>query len=330
MLGGNNYEHNVSLKTGYSIGRELLKYNKFNILFIAIDFENRWYYSDDIDKIIIYHENIDIIKINTNLPKVYQIGNGKINNKVIDCIFLATHGKYLEDGNLQGFLETNLLKYTGSKTTGSVIGMNKHLSKIIAKSNGINIVDSVCIYNNMINDDIEKSIKELGDKLVVKINSSGSSEGVFFTNYKNKNFFINKAFTMDNIVLIEKNINCRELSIGVIEKNKKLIFSEIGEYIKNDRFFNYEDKYRCNNYGHIIPAEISDIVKKKIIEFSEILFSKLSLNNYARIDFFLENDKLYFNEVNTLPGFYKNSLFVNLWNKINYLDLILLIINTSN
>jgi D-alanine-D-alanine ligase len=329
IFGGNNFEHHVSLKTGYNISKELIDYNKFILLFIGIDHKNKWYYSDDIDKIIENPQDIRSNKINTSLPKIFQIGNGKINNEKIDCVFLATHGKYVEDGNLQGFLKTNNLNYTGSDVNGSVIAINKHLAKIIAKENNISTVDSVCLYTNNIDEKIDNKIRQLGNKLVVKINSGGSSEGVFFSNYENINIFLKKAFQLDNIVLIEKQLQCREISIGIIESEKGLLFSQIGEYGKNNNYFSFEEKYKNKN-KNIVPAVISNEIKEKIISNAQTLFKKLSLKNYARIDFFLtNNNQLYFNEVNSLPGFYKKSLFSLLWGDNNYIDVILAIINNS-
>lgn len=329
IFGGNNFEHHVSLKTGYNISKELIDYNKFNLLFIGIDHNNKWYYSDNIDEIIENPQNIRSNKINTSLPKIFQIGNGKINNEKIDCVFLATHGKYVEDGNLQGFLNTSSLVYTGSHVNGSVIVMNKHLAKMIAEKNNINTVNSVCLHSKELDYIVQEKIKNLGNDLVIKINSGGSSEGVFFTDYKNINIVLEKAFQLDDIVLIETKIQCRELSIGIIETNQKLLFSQIGEYGKNDNYFSYDEKYK-NNHKNIIPAILDVKNKEKIMDYSEILFKKLCLKNYARIDFFLTNDgKLYFNEVNSLPGFYKKSLFTQLWNNISYLDLILIIIQNA-
>lgn len=329
IFGGNNFEHKVSLKTGYSISKELTKYNKFNLLFIGIDTNNKWYYNKKIDNIIFNHSNINNIKINKQNSEIFQIGSGKINNEKIDCVFLATHGKYVEDGNLQGFLKTNNLVYTGSHIEGSVIAMNKHLSKMIARENNIDVIEDVCLQSSYIDTILENKIKDLGENLVIKINSGGSSEGVFFTNFKNKIDEINKAFLLDDIVLIEKKIECRELSIGIIESKNNLLISDIGEYGKTDNYFSFDEKYKCSN-KNIVPANISSEIQKKIIMIARNLFKKLCLKNYARIDFFLTYDnKLYFNEVNSLPGFYNKSLFCQLWTDYQYIDIILLIINNA-
>ena len=332
LFGGNSIEYNVSLKSSYYIGKELEKSNLYNILYIGILKNNIMLFNNIIDNIITYDDNINNIKINENNDLVFQIGNGRINNIIIDLAFLGTHGGNTEDGNLQGFLKLNNIKYTGCDIIGSVLCMNKSLTKIICKNNNIPFVERVVLNkNDNFIELIPNILKKLGNNLIIKINNGGSSIGIFFSNENNLIENINKSFELCDIIIIEKAIECEEYSIGIIGNYPNLFISGIGKFIKTNNFFDYDNKYKSD----LIPTidiNLNQILIEKIIEYSKILFKELFIKNYARFDFFLTPDnKLYLNEINTLPGLSSKSLFITLWKKynMNYLDVLNNIINTA-
>lgn len=336
FFGGNSMEHNVSLKSAYCIAKELEFSNLYCLYYIGILENNIMIFSNNIDNIIHYDENINKIKIKKDNDIVYQIGNSKINNNVIDIAFLATHGGNTEDGNLQGFLTINNIKHTGSNIIGSVLCMNKNLTKDICRNLSIPVIDDYVLHIKDIinNDKISEIIKKLGSQLIIKINNGGSSMGIFFCNENNLMSNIIKAFQLCDIILIEKIVKCREILIGIIGKDYfDLLISDVGEYIKNDFFLDYENKYNSKEkLIHSIDIEIPIEIKNKITKYSTVLFKKLFIKNYARFDFFLtENNKLYLNEINTLPGINKNSLFITLWKNKNmsYFDVLNKIIESS-
>lgn len=332
LFGGNSIEYNVSLKSSYHIGKELEKSNLYNILYIAILKNNIMLYSNNIDNIIIYNEDIDKLKINENNNTVFQIGNGKINNIIIDLAFLGTHGGNTEDGNLQGFLNLNNIKFTGPDIIGSVLCMNKSLTKIICKNNNIPVVeDFILNKNNNFIELIPDILKKLGNNLIIKINNGGSSIGIFFSNENNLIENIYKAFELCDVIIIERVIECEEYSLGIIGNYPNLFISDLGKYIKANNFLDYDNKYKIEKIPNIDNG-INKILTNKIIEYSKILFKELFIKNYARFDFFITpNNELYLNEINTLPGLNNKSLFVTLWEKhnMNYLDLLNNIINNA-
>ncbi len=331
IFGMNSLEHEISLKSAYVIGKEIYDSKLYNIIFVGILKDGSWKYDNSIDSIILNPFDVTKIKINENCNNVFQIGNGMINNTLIDKVFLATHGKMGEDGNIQGFLKVNNIPYTGNDVDGSVVCFNKNICKYVAELHGIKVVPYLCLNNydfDPSNPNILDRVKCLGDNLVVKINKGGSSIGVFFCNQANLYETLEKAFELDDLVIIEKEVIVREFSVGVLFKDNQIMVSEIGEHEKNVNQLSFEEKY-LNNNDVIIPDNLDSELQKLIIEQSIILFKRLNLKSYARIDFFLDQENnLYFNEINNLPGFSKKSLFYSVWkNKFSYFELVNYILN---
>ena len=328
IFGGHEWEHNISMRSGYDISK-CLSENKVKVYNIYITKNFEWKYSNlEIDKMILNGKDIKKIQINeNNCENVFQIGNGKINNIKVSCAILATHGKYGEDGKLQGLLEMYNIPYTGSKVLGSSIGMDKDICKKLVSSINIPVIESFT-FNKGDYIDLDKISKVLGNSFIVKIVDGGSSRGVFKANTHNLNEKINEAFSLSNKILIEKEVNMREVEIGVIENNI-LHFSDLGEIKKNKNFYDYKQKY-IENTELIIPAKVDDEIKKNIINYSIKIFKILNLKDYCRIDFFLVDNKIYFNEVNTLPGFQTESMFPKMWSKSkNFYNLIFNIIKKN-
>ena len=151
----------------------------------------------------------------------------------------------------------------------------------------------------------------LGPDLIVKINTGGSSIGVYSCELDTLVESLNMAFEKDDVVLVEKRLQIREISIGVIDDE----FSDLAEIVKDDSFRTFEIKHVLSteyNTSPVLTQELHD----KIYAYARILWEKCDLNGYARIDFFVtEDNSLYFNEINTLPGFTATSLFTKLWSK---------------
>ena len=320
IFGTSSLEHNISLRGALNVSKILLELNKYNLFFIGITKTNIWKYSDNINDIIIDNN------INENCKQIFQIGNGKINNIKIDCAFLTTHGKIGEDGILQGYLDMNQIPYTGSDVRGSSFCFNKNITKYTAQSIGINVVPYIFITKKTFNSEILiENIKNMGEEFVVKINCGGSSIGVFYSTKKDILENIYKAFELDDTILVEKYIKAYEISIGLIEKNNELILSSIkgNYYLNNAKIYDYKTKYLIKSEK--ISLDISKELKKKISDQSIELFNTLHLKSMARIDYFFtpEDNMLYLNEINTLPGINIFSNFTLLFRQLyDYQELI--------
>ena len=302
IYGGLSTEHEISIKSGKSIIDNLNK-EKYDICEIYIDKKGDFYENGNkIDNICNYLKKIDVI-------------------------FPALHGKYGEDGSIQGLLEVINVPYVGCSIMSSSIGIDKVYSKIIFEKAGLNI--SKYIYLKKYQDKYiyidnfnEKEItsKELTTlvedylsfPVFIKPSRSGSSVGVNKANKEDLIKYLDYAFRFDNKVLIEEYIQGRELECAVIGNNT-VVASPIGEILPSEEFYTYEAKYTSNSKTIIpnnIPKEITNEIKKSSIK----AFKALDAKGLSRVDFFLQDktNKIYINEINTMPGFTEISMYPKL------------------
>jgi len=311
LFGGNSLEHEVSCNSAKSI---LKNYDKTKFIFIPvfIDKNNNWFiYTGDIDSI-------------TNIDKsnLIQIDNIIEYLKKYDLVFSIIHGFGGEDGKLQGMLDLFNIKYVGSNSLVSAIGMDKEISKILFTYLGIPVTPYMVVENLKNIQEIERFFNY---PIIIKPCNGGSSIGLSKANNKKElKEGIIKALKYDNKVLIEKYIKGRELECAVLE-HKKLIISDIGEILKDTELYDYESKY-VKKIDTTIPTDIPKNIKRQIQDYSKKVFEFLKCKDLARIDFFYdeESNKIYLNEINTLPGFTEISMYPKLImnKKISYKDLI--------
>lgn len=295
LFGGNSHEHSISCKSAKTILTHIDK-SLYNITAVGIDHQNNWYlYLDDINLIDESWQNRNIEKI-TNIIKFL---------KQFDKVFPVIHGNPEENGNIQGMFNLFGIEYVGTDLLGSIISYDKELTKIICNHHKIPQVPYITINEN-------KKIKNItfSYPVIIKPAKCGSSIGInIANNVKELNEYVNLAFKYDNKVIIEKYIKARELECAILETNK-IIPSPIGEIRSSNTFYDYEAKY-LKDSSLIIPANISKELAKEITELSKKIFNILSLSTLARIDFLYDynEEKLYFNEVNTMPGFTDISMY---------------------
>ena len=314
IFGGNSSEHDISCISAKSILKNI-DTNLFNVTAVGISKNNDWY---------IYNDKIDILDKDWLNKSIFKITNIIEFLKEFDVVFPITHGNNGEDGKLEGLLDLFNIKYVGSKTLASSIGFDKEASKIFFDYLGIRQVPFITIY--------ERNIKEIENKInypiIIKPACGGSSIGISKAeNKKELKKALKEAFKYDTKIIIEKFINARELEVAVLKKNDDLIISDIGEIVSCNNFYDYNAKYEKESKLEI-PANINLDLKNKIKETANKIFNNLNLDSYARIDFFLEDNNLYINEINTIPGFTEISMYPKLiMNEgITYKDLITILI----
>jgi D-alanine-D-alanine ligase len=231
--------------------------------------------------------------------------------KEIDIAFLALHGKYGEDGTIQGLLEFEKIPYTGSGVQGSAIAINKILSKRIMRCEDILTPDYVAAYS--VSKPALKEIKKLlGKKLVyplmVKPNTEGSTIGISIVNNDTQleNAVI-EAIRYDKDVLIEKYIKGRELTVSII--GNEPVALPIIEIKPKSGFYDYEAKYVKGMTEYIVPAELDRRLTRDISETAVKCHKVLGCKSISRVDFILDssNDAYVF-EINTMPGMTATSL----------------------
>lgn len=302
IYGGKSFEHDISVRSYESFIKNV---NKYDLSTIYVDNNGIWYLKDKvIDNIV------DFLKKQ-------------------DVVFNLIHGNIGEDGKLQGLFETFNINYIGSNVISSSISMDKAFCKIILDRYNINQIPYIIVNR-------KTKIKEITDKLnfpmIVKPANGGSSIGISVVRNRIELIkALNKAFKYDKKIVVEKFIKARELEIGVIENNG-IICSSIGE-IKSNGFYDYDSKY-INDTSVIIDVPLKKDLKLKLMDIARSVFRILECSGFARIDFLYDeiNDILYFNEINTIPGFTDISMFPKLFlnDGYSYNDIIDILIKNSN
>ena len=298
LFGGNSYEHEISCKSVNFI-IDNIDISKFDYKLVGIDYNNEWYEVDNKKEINKEWKNNAVIKIDNIIEYC----------KEFDIIFPMIHGNTCEDGKLQSLFEPYNIKYVGCNSYSSIICYDKLLTKIFLEKYSIPQVPYI-IYNDNLN------LENIEYPVIIKPCKCGSSIGINVAyNKKELKKYLKIAKKYDNNILIEKYIkNNRELECAVLEDKKKLIISDIGEIINNGNWYDYDSKYVSK-----INTVISDIdvnIKNDIKNYSKNIFNILGCNGLSRIDFLydLDNKKLYFSEINTMPGFTEISMYPKLIN----------------
>ena len=322
LCGGQSAEHEVSLMSAKSIVKFIPK-DLYQPIPIGISKEGRWLAGEN------FFENEDDPKnicLGQNLREV-ELKDGYIDNKKVDLVFPILHGTFGEDGCMQGVLEIAKIAYVGSGVMGSAIGMDKDIMKRLVSPEGILCAKHIAFYkyqNKIPNYDEVKN--KLGDTVFVKPCCQGSSIGI--SKCVNKSQYdeaVKLAFRYDYKVLVEEYVKGREIEVSVLGHHE-VSASLPGEIIPTEDFYSYNAKYISSDDTELkVPAELDEKTKSDIQNQAIKVFRLLELSGMARVDFFLkETGEIYFNEVNTLPGFTSISMYAKLWevSGIKYPELI--------
>ncbi len=320
VFGGESPEHNVSLESGRAICREINP-KLYKLFCIYISRSGEWFLVDS-EKFI----NKKAVSARADVlpypPKkcfvVCQRADKKILPLKIDVVFPIVHGTTGEDGVLQGVFELLDIPYVGSGVAASSCAINKVMTKFIAQKENIPCLEHISFSKSDLL--VNRPKLELDFPLFVKPVSLGSSVGV--TKVKKQSCLkkaINSAFKHDDNIMIEKGIErAREIVCGVFCDGKKPQTSVCGEVkpLKHD-FFDYDAKYLdSKGFDLILPAKISKKNSEKMRSMSIGVFRALNCSGFARVDFLMDpcdEDKFYFCEINTIPGFTSHSLYPSLW-----------------
>lgn len=304
VYGGMSTEHEVSIVSGKNVIDNLDK-NKYEISEVKIDKQGNF-----LDK------------------KNKKIKNLIAELKKSDIVFPVLHGLYGEDGTIQGMLEMLKIPYVGCKVLASSIAMDKVYSKILFKKANISQANYIYLRDENIyvndefaevkleNDEIVKLVEEkLKFPVFIKPSNSGSSLGVKkATNGSELIEAIQHASSFDTKILIEQEIIGREVECAVLGNNL-VKASTVGEILSAENFYSYDAKYNNPESKTIIPADLPKGKIEEIRELAKKAFKSIDGRGLARVDFFIEEktEKVYINEINTMPGFTKISMYPKLW-----------------
>lgn len=311
ICGGESGEHEVSLQSAHSIA-SFIPRDRYRPLLVGIDKQGRWLTGDPL------FENVDDpsrIALAEGL-KPAVLSDRELNGERVDAVFPIIHGTHGEDGSLQGLLQMQHLPYVGSGVLGSAVGMDKDIMKRLLLHAGLNCVPYEVIYSWQKERPVYQELSErLGPVLFVKPCNLGSSVGISRIE-KDLEFesALQHAFAFDNKVIVEKAIDGREIEVSVLG-NEHPQASLPGEIIPGGDFYSYDAKYIDSDKTRlVIPADLSRDSVSRIQAVACRSFQILELSGLARADFFVEADgRIWINELNTLPGFTKISMYPKLW-----------------
>jgi D-alanine-D-alanine ligase len=280
LCGGLSEEREVSLRTGEAIYQGLLA------------------------------KGYKVTKYDVNRDFLYNLKKGEF-----DLAFIALHGKYGEDGTIQGYLELLDIPYTGSGVLASSIAMNKIMTKKLLSLETIPTPKFATLKKADIREDnlgaeVDRILNTIPLPVVVKAPTQGSSIGVYFVNAKEELApAIKEAFQYDEEILIEEMLKGKELTVSILGNNEPLALPAI-EIISNTGVYDYESKYTVGLSEHLIPAGISHEQEDLIKRYALAAYKAVGCRGLARVDFMLkENTEPMVLEINTIPGMTNTSLF---------------------
>ena len=340
IFGGRSVEHEVSVISGIQAYMSIDK-EKYDVTPVYLTKNNEFYIGEDIGKIESYRDIPALLKRSDKVilisegdevsfvsypPKTF----GKKIKLTIDLAFPVVHGTNVEDGALQGYFRTLGLPFVGCEVTASAVGMDKYVTKCVLKENGIPVLDSF-LYTLEDYADNEKLLADIEEKVgypaIIKPVDTGSSVGI--TVAKNRSELVkavDDAYLYAPRIIAEHAItSLKEINCSVLGDENEAEASECEEPFHSKDILSYEDKYMSGGsksggskgmagVSRKVPAEISPEMREEIRSLAVKSFKKLCCNGVARIDFMIDEDngKLYFNEINTIPG----SLAFYLWEPI--------------
>ena len=335
LFGGRSAEHEVSLQSAKNI-IDAIDTNKYELVLIGIDKQGQWHLDEEsrfllpateseLPELAITGENLGLVPGQQNNQLVASSGEKRLGS--LDVVFPVLHGPFGEDGTVQGLLKLANIAYVGAGVLGSAIGMDKDVMKRLLRDAGIPVARFVAANKYSSKPiDFDAARDQLGLPLFVKPANLGSSVGIHkVTDRDEFQRAVRDALNYDDKVLIEECINGREIECSVLG-NDNPIASVPGEILPRHESYSYEAKYLDENGAVLeIPARLSPETSERVRQLAINTFTVLCCEGMARVDFFLRNgQEVIVNEINTIPGFTRISMYPKLWEAtgISYSELI--------
>lgn len=327
IFGGRSSEHEVSLRSARSV-YEALDRTKYEPILIGIDPHGGWHLHSETEFLAITGPSgsgkVESGEAEVSLAPAPRHGEllplgPATTSQRLDVVFPVLHGQYGEDGTVQGLLELAEVPYIGPGVLGSALGMDKDVQKKLLRVAGLDVVDYFAFHLRdwrERRDEVVRSAGELAWPLFVKPANLGSSVGISKVHGPAElEPAIELALSYDDKVLIEQGVDAREIECAVLG-NEVPEVSVPGEVCPTDEFYSYDAKY-VNEHGATfrIPAPLPPELAAAIRRMAATAFRAIECEGMARVDFFLERgtDRVYVNELNTIPGFTSISQYPKLW-----------------
>lgn len=319
IFGGCSSEYEVSLQSAYSV-LENIDRTRFEPVPIGITPNGEWFgFCGDIQKIAndTWCNSSDCVRAfispDREMHGFLEIGKDAVRGVLLDAAIPVMHGKYGEDGTVQGLLELAGIPVVGCGVLSSALCMDKNRAHKLVHMAGVPVPRSYVLTEKTNLDDALDYAEILGYPLYIKPVKAGSSFGITkVTEMKNLYEAIFKAFDYDNEVIMEENISGFEVGCAVMG-NEELITGEIDEIELTEGFFDFKEKYNLITSKIHVPARVSSYKAEEIKTTAKIIYKALGCSGFARVDMFLTpSGEVIFNEVNTIPGFTAHSRYPNM------------------
>ncbi len=304
IFGGRSGEHEVSCMSAASVIRAMNR-EKYDLVYIGITREGKW---------MRYEGPVEQIEDGSWLGSAEPFNLMQL-PEIIDFALPILHGPYGEDGRLQGLLEMLDIPYGGCGVLASAVAMDKAIAKDLFIQHGL----PVCRHVFATKEQVEKSAEaiamsvesSIGYPCFVKPANMGSSVGITkATNYDTLMAALEEAVRYDRRILIEEAVDCREVETAVVG-NAHPRACAVGEILSGGEFYDYTAKYTDGVSSLSIPASLPQAVYREIQQLALRAYKAIDGEGYARVDFFIDRvtGKIYLNEINTIPGFTRYSMF---------------------
>lgn len=349
LFGGQSGEHEVSLISASSVISALDK-EKYDVTPVAITREGKWVAGIFPERLMNGENPIDMAGKEPGVEMVFLPGDPTVQTLLVpgkgtywqagdkvDVVFPVLHGTFGEDGTVQGLLDLSNVPYVGSGVLGSAVGMDKVLMKIVLAQYGLPQIDFIsCLrkdIDNNIDSVIDRSEKHLGYPCFVKPANMGSSVGISKAHNRDELIAaLNEAARYDRKIILEEYIDGREVEVSVLGNDEPMA-SVPGEIIPLKEFYDYEAKYADGFSELKIPADLPEATVKQLQKLAVEVFTALDCAGMGRVDFFIgkKDGRVIVNEINTIPGFTKFSMYPKLWEAtgISYRELLDRLINLA-
>ena len=325
LFGGISPEHEVSLRSAESVLKNLNP-EKYNIIPVGITKDGDWirYGGTDYSELPagtwIDHADNRRAAISPIRGQGLLCFEGDcVVRELIDVVFPVLHGENGEDGAMQGLLQMAGIPYVGPHVAESAVSMDKTLTKLVADNAGVPQAAWQLVRSADLRCRMENIIEQLENRfsypMFVKPAGTGSSVGVSKAlDREQLQEALTKAGQFDDKILVEEFIHGREVEVAVMG-NDSPVASVCGEIDSGAEFYDYDAKYITDTSVAYIPARIDEVVAEQVREQAVKIYSAIGCKGLSRVDFFVtyEDDRVVFNEINTLPGFTSISMYPKLF-----------------
>lgn len=326
IFGGRSGEHEVSLLSAASVIRAMNR-EKYDLVYIGITKKGKW---------LFYEGTAEAIEDGSWEQTAVPLELSQL-AEIMDFALPVVHGPYCEDGKLQGLLEMADIPYGGCGVLASAVAMDKILAKDVFLQHGLPICRYLPVNRPQILTAMDRAVQkietELGYPCFVKPANMGSSVGISkASDRRSLENALQLAARYDRRIIVEEGISCREVETAVIGGEHPEV-AAVGEILSGGEFYDYTAKYTDGVSAMSIPADLPEETYRQVQQMALAAYRAIDGDGYARVDFFIEKKtgKIYLNEINTIPGCTKYSMFPLLWKEagLSYDKLLERIIETG-